>query len=162
MKFATAGGKTGDRSEPKPRIHSLCESIRYEIPKDQIFPMTKMSDVLRRADRTAAFALLLVFATVSGAATRGNIPTTNHQYTNNPSTVQLRGIAAESATRVAALSHEPLMSADAVQAAPSAVYLSSRIELYPTSTPSLSVGERRREPGRPSSGRGPSGFWEKR
>jgi len=85
--------------------------------------MTKMSDVLRRADRTAAFALLLVFATVSGAATRGNAPTTNHQYTNNPSTVQLRGIAAESATRVAALSHEPLMSADAVQASPSAVEL---------------------------------------
>src|SRR5580692_9288854 len=95
MKFAIAGGETGDRSEPKPRIHSRSESIRYEIPKDQIFPMTKMRDVLRRADRTAAFALLLVFATVSGAATTGNAPTTNHQYTNNPSTAQLRGIVAD-------------------------------------------------------------------
>ena len=63
--------------------------------------MTKMRDVLRRADRTAAFALLLVFATASGAATSGNNPTTDHQYTNHPSTAQLRGIAAEAEGRAA-------------------------------------------------------------
>ena len=84
--------------------------------------MTKMRDVLRRADRTAAFALLLVFATVSGAATTGNAPTTNHQYTNNPSTAQLRGIVAD-ARAIPAVIREPLMAADAIQASPSAVEL---------------------------------------
>ncbi|HTW34501.1 MAG TPA: cell wall hydrolase [Rhizomicrobium sp.] len=84
--------------------------------------MTKMRDVLRRADRTAAFALLLVFATVSGAATSGNAPAANHQYTNNPSTAQLRGIVAEAA-RPASVTREPLLAADAIQASPSAVEL---------------------------------------
>lgn len=83
--------------------------------------MTKMRDVLRRADRTAAFALLLVFATVSGAATSGNNPTTDHQYTNCPSTAQLRGIVAE-ADRVVPVAAR-LMAADAIQASPSAVEL---------------------------------------
>jgi spore germination cell wall hydrolase CwlJ-like protein len=83
--------------------------------------MTKMRDVLRRADRTAAFALLLVFATVSGAATSGNNPTTDHQYTNRPSTAQLRGIVAE-ADRVVPVAAR-LMAADAIQASPSAVEL---------------------------------------
>ena len=85
--------------------------------------MTKMRDVLRRADRTAAFALLLVFATVSGAATSGNTPSTNHRYTNNPSTAQLRGIAIEASARMAPTAREPLMAVDAIQAAPSAVEL---------------------------------------
>lgn len=85
--------------------------------------MTKMRDVLRRADRTAAFALLLVFATVSGAATSGNAPSTNHQYTNNPSTAQLRGIVADAdADRVVpAVPHA--LAVDAIQASPSAVEL---------------------------------------
>jgi len=85
--------------------------------------MTKMRDVFRRADRTAAFALLLVFATVSGAATSGNAPSTNHQYTNNPSTAQLRGIVADAdADRVVpAVPHA--LAVDAIQASPSAVEL---------------------------------------
>ena len=84
--------------------------------------MTKMRDVFRRADRTAAFALLLVFATVSGAATSGNAPSTNHQYTNNQSTAQLRGIVAD-ADRVAPAPLPHALAVDAIQASPSAVEL---------------------------------------
>jgi len=84
--------------------------------------MTKMRNVLRRADRTAAFALLLVFATVSGAATSGNAPSTNHQYTNNQSTAQLRGIVAD-ADRVAPAPLPHALAVDAIQASPSAVEL---------------------------------------
>ncbi len=86
--------------------------------------MTKMSNVLRRADRTAAFALLLVFATVSGAATSGNTQSTNHPYTNNPSTAHLRGIVAENTVRVVPVTRSPLGAAtDAIEASPSAVQL---------------------------------------
>ena len=84
--------------------------------------MTKMRDVLRRADRTAAFALLLVFATVSGAATTGNPPSTNHQYTNSPFTTPLRGVVAETAHPAPALPAR-FVSTDEVQASPSAVEL---------------------------------------
>ena len=84
--------------------------------------MTKMRDVFRRADRTAAFALLLVFATVSGAATSGNTPSTNHPYTNNQPTAQLRGIVAD-AEPVAPAPLPRALAVDAIQASPSAVEL---------------------------------------
>ena len=84
--------------------------------------MTKMRDVLRRADRTAAFALLLVFATVSGAATSGNDQPTNHQYTNNQSAPQLRGLVVD-AERVAPAAVQAIPAVAAIEAAPSAVEL---------------------------------------
>jgi spore germination cell wall hydrolase CwlJ-like protein len=86
--------------------------------------MTKMREVLRRADRTAAFALLLVFATVTGAASNGNNPSTDRQYTNHRiarlSPMHMRGTLADS-DRIAAA--EPFMPVSAIHAAPSAVEL---------------------------------------
>jgi spore germination cell wall hydrolase CwlJ-like protein len=86
--------------------------------------MTKMRDVIRRADRTAAFALLLVFATLTGAASSGNNPSTDHPYTNHQTfrliPVHMRGTLAD-ADRVAMA--EPTMPATAIQASPSAVEL---------------------------------------
>ena len=82
--------------------------------------MTKMRDVLRRADRTAAFALLLVFATVSGAATSGHNPSTEHPYTNNNS---LRGTVAEIDRPAPMTMSATPVSVEALQAAPSAVEL---------------------------------------
>jgi spore germination cell wall hydrolase CwlJ-like protein len=84
--------------------------------------MTKLRDVLRRADRTAAFALLLVFATVSGAATSGDNLSTDNPYTNHQSTTALRGTLAEIDRPLPAAPVEPL-AADTIQAAPSAVEL---------------------------------------
>jgi len=82
--------------------------------------MTKMRDVLRRADRTAAFALLLVFATVSGAATSGNSSSTDHPYTHNTS---LRGTVAEIDRPVQMAMRATPVSVEQLQAAPSAVEL---------------------------------------
>ncbi|HUO92474.1 MAG TPA: cell wall hydrolase [Rhizomicrobium sp.] len=82
--------------------------------------MTKLSNVLRRADRTAAFALLLVFATVSGAATSGNNPSTDHPYTTRSA---LRGTLAEIDRPAQLAMPATPVSADAIQASPSAVEL---------------------------------------
>lgn len=46
--------------------------------------MTKVNEFLRRADRAAAIALVLVLATATGAASVGNHPPTYHQHANNP------------------------------------------------------------------------------
>ena len=82
--------------------------------------MTKMREVIRRADRTAAFALLLVFATVTGAASNGNNPSTDHPYTNRQvarlSPMHMRGTLADT-DRIAGV--EPVMYA--IRATPSAV-----------------------------------------
>lgn len=81
--------------------------------------MTKMREKLRRADRASATALLLALATVAGVAGSGQVPYTDHQSTNRPSTVQLRGTlsgpdaAAEDAPQLP-------IAADSVAAMPSA------------------------------------------
>jgi spore germination cell wall hydrolase CwlJ-like protein len=89
--------------------------------------MTKMREVLRRADRTAAFALLLVLATVTGAATSGNNQDTDSPTTDRLSSVQSVQLPmpARAPLRVAALEpREPaVVAADAIQASPSAVEL---------------------------------------
>jgi len=84
--------------------------------------MTKMRSVLRRADRTAAFALLLVLATATGAATSGNSQTTDHPSTNHSSAVHVRTASLEP-VRAAAVETVATPVAEPVQAAPSAVEL---------------------------------------
>jgi spore germination cell wall hydrolase CwlJ-like protein len=78
--------------------------------------MTKISDVLRRADRAAAIAFVLMLATATGAASSGIHPSTDHQ-----STVQLRGTVAI-VDRAADLP-SALIPVDAIAAAPSATEL---------------------------------------
>ena len=84
--------------------------------------MTKMRRVLRRADRTAAFALLLVLATATGAATSGNGQTTDHPSTNHSSAMPVRTASLEP-VRASAVVALPAPDAEAVQASPSAVEL---------------------------------------
>jgi spore germination cell wall hydrolase CwlJ-like protein len=84
--------------------------------------MTKMRSVLRRADRTAAFALLLVFATATGAATSENSQTTDHPSTNHSSAVHVRTASLEP-VRATAVATLPAPDAEAAQASPSAVEL---------------------------------------
>ncbi|HKD23974.1 MAG TPA: cell wall hydrolase [Rhizomicrobium sp.] len=81
-----------------------------------------MRSVLRRADRTAAFALLLVLATATGAATSGNSQTTDHPSTNHSSAVHVRTASLEP-VRAAALETVATPAVETVQAAPSAVEL---------------------------------------
>ena len=78
--------------------------------------MTKISGVLRRADRAAAIAFVLLLATATGAASSGSHPSTDHQ-----PTVQLRGTVAV-ADR-AADAPSALIPVDAIAAAPSATEL---------------------------------------
>jgi len=81
--------------------------------------MTKIREVLRRADRAAAIAFVLVLATATGAASVGNNPGTDH-----PSTVQLRGtVASLDSLAVSADVPSAFVPADAIAAAPSATEL---------------------------------------
>lgn len=84
--------------------------------------MTKMREVLRRADRTAAFALLLVLATATGAATSGNSQTTDRPSTDHLSAVHVRTASLEP-VRATAVETVATPVAEAVQASPSAVEL---------------------------------------
>jgi spore germination cell wall hydrolase CwlJ-like protein len=81
--------------------------------------MTKISDVLRRADRAAAIAIVLALATTTGAASIGDHPDTDH-----PSTAQLRGMIATD-DRVAVVAETPsaYVPVDAIAATPSATEL---------------------------------------
>ena len=84
--------------------------------------MNKMREVLRRADRSAAFALLLVLATATGAATGGDIQSTDNPHTDRLASVQLPKAAVP--VRVAAVEPvEATVASDAIQASPSAVEL---------------------------------------
>ena len=86
--------------------------------------MNKTREVIRRADRAAAFALLLVFATVTGAASSGNNPSTDHPYTNHSvvrlSPMHMRGTLADADRIVGPVR---LVAANAIHATPSAVEL---------------------------------------
>lgn len=82
--------------------------------------MTKMREVLRRADRTAAFAFLFLVATLTGAATTGSDLLTDSPSTDHQPTVQfpLRGTLAGTDHAAA---HVQAAIEPALVAAPSAV-----------------------------------------